>query len=161
MPYFYHAEYINLVWSVYILLAILRRRISGFGTPLLLVQYNIERDHKKPVSTIFIRGNQITQKMCACSLLHLEIYDINSNSRSEGRWKHGEWYRCPTVKSSNTSRNYKIKISHSELICFCRGELIFAVSDSENVNVLNTRVKGNPVKEGSIIFRFERPTSQM
>ena len=73
MPYFYHAEYTNLVWSVY-LLAILRRRISGFGTPLLLVQYNIVRHKKKTVSTIFILGNEITQKMCACSLLHLEIY---------------------------------------------------------------------------------------
>ena len=56
MPYFYHGEYTNLVWSVYMLLAILRRRISGFGTPLLLVQYNIDRDQKKPVSTIFIRN---------------------------------------------------------------------------------------------------------
>ena len=86
MPYFYHAEYTNLVWSVYILLAILRRRICGFDTPLLLVQYNIDRDQKKPVSTIFIHGNEITQ-MCACSLLHLEIYCISSNSRSEGQWK--------------------------------------------------------------------------
>ena len=87
MPYFYHAEYINLVWSVYILLAILRRRIFCFGTPLLLVQFNIDRDQKKPVSTIFICGNEITEKLCACSLLHLEIYDISSNSRSEGQWK--------------------------------------------------------------------------
>ena len=39
MPYFYHAEYTNLVWSVYHLLAILGRKLSGFGTPLLLVQY--------------------------------------------------------------------------------------------------------------------------
>ena len=59
LPYFYHAEYTNLVWSVYILLAILRRRISGFGTPLLLVQYNIDRDQKNP--TICIRGNEITR----------------------------------------------------------------------------------------------------
>ena len=62
MSYFYHVEYTNLVWSVYILLAILRQRISGFGTPLLLVQYNIDRDQKKPVSTIFIRGNEIKMK---------------------------------------------------------------------------------------------------
>ena len=55
---FYHAEYTNLVWSVYILLAILGQRISGFGTPVLLVKYNIDRDQKKPVSTIFIRGNE-------------------------------------------------------------------------------------------------------
>ena len=82
MPYFYHAGYTNLVWSVYILLAILRRRISGFGTPLLLVWYNIER-HQKPVSIIFIHGNEITQKICACSLLYLEIYDISSNLMSK------------------------------------------------------------------------------
>ena len=56
MPYFYHAEYTNLVWSVCILLAILGQRISGFSMPLLLVQYKIDRDQKKPVSTIFIRG---------------------------------------------------------------------------------------------------------
>ena len=66
MPYFYHAEYTNLVWSVYILLAILGRRISGFGTPVLLVKYNIDRDQKKPVSTVFIRGNEITQKIDVC-----------------------------------------------------------------------------------------------
>ena len=83
MPYFYHAEYTNLVWSVYILLAILRRRISGFGTPLLLVQHNIDRHQKKPVSTIFIHVNEIREKLCACSLLYLEIYDIRGNSRSD------------------------------------------------------------------------------
>ena len=87
MPYFSYVEHTNLVWSVYILLAILCRRISGFGTPLILVQYNIVRDQKKPVSTIFIRGNEITEKLCACLLLHLEIYDISSNSGSEGQWK--------------------------------------------------------------------------
>ena len=87
MTYFYHVEYTNLVWSVHILLAILRRRIYGFGTPLLLVQYNINRDQKKPLSTIFICGNEITQKICACSLLHLEIYNISSNLRSEVQWK--------------------------------------------------------------------------
>ena len=79
----------NLVWPVYIFLAILRRIISGFGTPVFLVQYNIDRDQKKSVSKIFIRGNEITQKMCVYSLLQLEIYDISSiNSRSEGQWKN-------------------------------------------------------------------------
>ena len=73
MPYFYHAEYTNLVWFVYILLVILRQRMSGFGTPLLLVQYDIDRDQKKPVSTIFIRGNEITHKMCAYEQLHSKI----------------------------------------------------------------------------------------
>ena len=33
------------------------------GTPVLLVKYNIDRDQKKPVSTVFIRGNEITQKI--------------------------------------------------------------------------------------------------
>ena len=83
MPYFYHAEYTNLVWSVYILLAILGRRISGFGTPLLLVQYNIG----KPVSTILIRGNEITQKMCACSLSAAVTREVRVNV------KHVELYR--------------------------------------------------------------------
>ena len=49
MPYFYHTEYTNLVWFVYILLAILRLRISGFGTPFLLVQYNIDGDQRKAI----------------------------------------------------------------------------------------------------------------
>ena len=62
----YHAEYTNLVWSVYILLTILGRRISGFGTPVLLVYKYIDRDQKKPVSTIFIRG--------ACRLLFIYLH---------------------------------------------------------------------------------------
>ena len=49
MPYFYHAEYTNLVWSVYILLAILRRRISGFGTPLLLHRQRPEEASKHDI----------------------------------------------------------------------------------------------------------------
>ena len=73
MPYFYHAENTNLVWSLYILLVILRQIISGYGTPLLLVQYDIDRDQKKPRSTIFIRGNEITQKMCAYEQLHSKM----------------------------------------------------------------------------------------
>ena len=64
MPYFYHAAYTDLVWSVYIILAILCRRICSFSTPLLLVQYIIHRDQEKPVITIFIRENEITHKMC-------------------------------------------------------------------------------------------------
>ena len=57
------------------------------------------------------------------------------------------------------------------VICFCREQIPFPVSDlllpwqltySDNVHV-NTIAKGNPVKavrEGSMIFRFERPTSR-
>ena len=73
MPYFYHAQYTNLVWFVYILLVILGRRISGFGILLLLIKYKIDRDQKKPISTIFIRRNEITQKICACSLSFTNI----------------------------------------------------------------------------------------
>ena len=60
--------------------------------------------------------------------------------------------RCPAV-------------SRSELICFCCERFAFDVTElafAENVHV-NTRAKGNPVKamrEGSIIFRFERPASR-
>ena len=47
--------------------------------------------------------NEITEKLCESSLLHLEIYgDISSNSRSEGKWKT----RCKPFceeYSSNTS----------------------------------------------------------
>ena len=61
-------------------------------------------------------------------------------------------------------------LDFEELICFCRVRLLFpwvicfcrdSLTHSENVHV-NTRAKGNPVKavrEGSIIFRFEWPTS--
>ena len=35
------------------------------------LKYNIDRDQKKPVSTMIIRGNEITQKMCACTLSSL------------------------------------------------------------------------------------------
>ena len=162
MPYFYHANDTNLVWSVYILLAILGRRISGFGTPVLLVKYNIDRDQKKPVSTIFIRGNEITQKMCARSL-------ISSNSRSECQWKTN-WVTPNRLTST-------IRISHSELINdLALSEVVFAVSGlllpwvicfsavsellflwvicfckfrehhSENIIQVNTRAKGNPEK---------------
>ena len=131
-------------------------------TPSLLVQYNIDRDQKKPVSTIF--------SPCRCSL-------IGSNSRSECQWKT-RW----VIPNRLTST---IRISHYELICSCPEWSCFAVSDllqcceriafpvndlllswqlthSENVHI-NTRAKGNPVqaaREGSIIFRFERPTSR-
>ena len=118
----------NLVWSVYILLAILGRIISGFGAPLLLVQYNIDRDQEKPVSTIFIRGNKITQKMCACSLLHLEMYDISSNSRSEVQWKT-RWVipmsYCEEQQHFENRLTSTIKISHPELICFCHEWICF------------------------------------
>ena len=51
----------------------LRRIISGFGTPLFLVQYDIDRDQKKPVSTTFIRRIEITQKMCVYEQLHSKM----------------------------------------------------------------------------------------
>ena len=51
MPYFFHhAEYTNLVWSVYILLPILGQRISGFGTPVLLVKYIKHRQRPEEAS---------------------------------------------------------------------------------------------------------------
>ena len=57
-----------------------------------------------------------------------------------------------------------------ERICFCRERICCCLernafdsqTHSENVHI-NTRAKGNPVKavrEGSIIFRFERPASR-
>ena len=117
-----------------------------------LVQYNIDRDQKKPVSTIFIRGNEITQKMCACSL-------ISSNTLSD------------TEQTDLHNKNIALWV---DLLlpwvncCFCREQFAFAVSDllqcreritfpvsdlllpwelthSENIHV-NTRAKGNPVK---------------
>ena len=69
----------SLQSSVYILLAItICRRMSGFGTPLLS-SVHIDRDQKKPVKhDIYPQfRNEITEKLCACSLLHLEIYDIS------------------------------------------------------------------------------------
>ena len=49
-----------------------------------LVQYNIDRDQKKPVSTIFIRGNEITKKMCVCSL-------VSSNTLSDTEQTDLHW----------------------------------------------------------------------
>ena len=52
----------------------------AFGTPVLLV---IDRDQKKPVSTIFIRANRKLnhlEDICVRVRFHLEIYDISSNS---------------------------------------------------------------------------------
>ena len=123
-------EHTNLVWSVYIILAILRRIISGFGTSLLLVQYNIDRDQKKPVSTIFIRGNEITQKMCACSLLHLEIYDISSNSRSEGQNTFSEpMPYCEEQPHFENRLTSTIKYRILSWFAFAVSEFAFAVSD--------------------------------
>ena len=66
--FFYHAEYTNGLFIFY--WQSLGRRISGFGTFVLLVKYNIDRDQKKPVSTIFIRGNPKWNHLedSACSL---------------------------------------------------------------------------------------------
>ena len=54
------------------------RRISGFGTPLLR-KVHIDRNHKKASKhDIYPQfRNEITEKWCARSLLHLEIYDIS------------------------------------------------------------------------------------
>ena len=140
MPYFYHAEYANLVWSVYILLAILRWRNSGFGTPLLLVQYNIDRVQKKPVSTILICGKEITQKMCACSLLHLEIYDIRRGSMENTvSDTDALWWRVATLQEQ-TDLHYKniafwvdlllpwVNLFLPWAICFCREWFASAVT---------------------------------
>ena len=91
VPYFYHAEYTNLVWSIYILLAILGRKISGFGTPLLLVQYNIDRPEERTIRTIFISGNEITQKMCSCSLIRamFKSWNRECGSREFGNGERG------------------------------------------------------------------------
>ena len=63
----------------------------GFGTPVLLV---IDRDQEKPVSTIFIHGNQKwnhPEDRCVCVRFHLEIY-IFAVTREVGvDVKHGEW----------------------------------------------------------------------
>ena len=53
MLYFYPAEYTNLVLSVYILLAILQFA-EEFLVLARLCSVHIDRDQKKPVSTIFI-----------------------------------------------------------------------------------------------------------
>ena len=55
MLYFYAAEYTNLVSSVYILLAILQFAEEF----LVLSSIHIDRDHKKPVSTLFIRNSEM------------------------------------------------------------------------------------------------------
>ena len=86
-----------------------------------LVQYNIDRDQKKPVSTILIRGNEITQKMCACSL-------ISSNSRSECQWKT-RWVIPNRLTSTIRISHYELICSCSEWSCFCRKRFAFAVSD--------------------------------
>ena len=73
MPYFYPAEYTNLVWSVYILLAILQfcRRMSGFGTPFLSSVQHRQRPEEASTHDIYPQyRNEITKKLCACSLLH-------------------------------------------------------------------------------------------
>ena len=63
--FLHHAEYTNGLFIFY--WQFLGRRISGFGTgPVLLVKYNIDRDQKKSVSTVFIRRNEITQKIDVC-----------------------------------------------------------------------------------------------
>ena len=99
--------------------------------------------------------------------------------------KHHEWYRCPAVKSSNTSRTdwpplYAfwvdlllpwVNLFLPWAICFCHEWFAFAMSDlllSWQLNAFrdrtcNMRAKGNHVKavrECSRIFRYERPTSR-
>ena len=122
MPYFYQAEYTNLVWSVYILLVILQ-----FAEEFLVLarQYN-NRDQKNPVSTIFIRNLEMKSAR-SCVRVRFYIYKyvilaVTREARVNGN--HGV-NRCSTVKSSNTSFKAErltsaIKISHSELIFLCR-----------------------------------------
>ena len=104
MPYFYHTEYTNLVWFVYILLAILRLRISGFGTPFLLVQYNIDGDQRKAIKHEIYPWKWNHPEDVRVRLCILKYTILAVTREASVNWKHGEWYRCPTVKSSNTSR---------------------------------------------------------
>ena len=59
-------------------------------TSFQLVYCIMHRVYEEAVNTVFIRGNEITQKIDVCVRVrfHLEINDINSsNSRSECQWK--------------------------------------------------------------------------
>ena len=80
--------------------------------------------------------NDITDKFCACSLLHLEICDISTNSRSKSQWQT-RFNLCPShpsVKSNNISikaeqTDLHYKKYRNELICFCREPSAFDVSE--------------------------------
>ena len=66
--------------------------ISGFSTPVLLVKYNINRDQKKPVSTVFIHGNEITQKIDVCMFAFIQKYTILAVTlEASVNGKHSEW----------------------------------------------------------------------
>ena len=66
--------------------------------PFVFRLYVPLRDQKKPVSTIFIRGNRkwnYLEDRCVRVRFHLEIYDIINNSRSECQWNSvSEPMRC-------------------------------------------------------------------
>ena len=57
-----------------------------------LVKYNIDRDQKKPVSTIFIRGYEITQKIdLVCVFAFISKYTILAVTLEVSvNGKHGE-----------------------------------------------------------------------
>ena len=83
---------------------------------MLLVKYNIDRDQKKPVSTVFIGENEITQKIRACSLSFRNIRYIAILAK-RGSVENTASDRCPTVKSSNALTS-TIKLKYHLLSLF-------------------------------------------
>ena len=95
-----------------------------FGHVFVNVQYNIDRDQKKSVSTIFIRNLEIkSPRSCVRVRFYIQKYTILAETREarvntetrKSKGGEGGLNQCPSVKSSNTS----IKAEQTDLHHIC------------------------------------------
>ena len=86
MLYFYHAEYTNLIWSICILLAILGRRISGFGFVYFISIFDALFNVIQIATQTLIRSKTRLQTPTAClGRLWSNVYSW-VNQRLDRRW---------------------------------------------------------------------------
>ena len=133
MPYIYLAEYANLAWSVYILLA----TNFWFRHAFVVSSTSTETEASKHIIYPWKWNHK---DVFLHSLLHLEIYDISSNAQSEGQWKTrwvipmSYWWRVAKLREQ-TDLHYKniafwvdlllpwVNLFLPWAICFCREQI--------------------------------------